>query len=43
MTLAGGDGEVGRPGDGASIIPQGQRGGGEVAAVTAAMAGWRRR
>ena len=43
MTLTGGDGEVGRPGDGASIIPQGRRGAGEVAAVTAAVARWRRR
>ena len=43
MTLAGSDGEVGGPGDGASIIPSGCRGGGEVAAATAAMARWWRR
>jgi len=43
MALAGSDGEVGGPGDGASIILSGCRGGGEVAAATAAMARWWRR
>lgn len=40
MTPAGSDGEGGSAGDGASIILWGGRGPSEVAAATAATAGW---